>query len=979
MPTFKYKRLSVIAAPLLLVYLIFILVTTYQSQQALIGEKRTSLKHKLEKHSGALSYYYMERRSDISRLSKERSIALFFSNQALKMSMTYGLKSSLVAMQNTLKEFLEGKQLNHQPIYKNTLVINKNREIVVFENTQSASLHDQVIKSLNLSRSTQIMTIDHDRVLISTPINSRGQHLGWVLAEINQSVVIDHFIKHPNHDGQLSFMFQHHETTADALQPDHPCVHPVSGTPFFLKLSQHTSSSSQFLTSHYYLSAIATLAAISFLLLIFGARANSRRIQQRRRARKEEKHRKALEVEVHKRKEGEAFLQSILKTIPDQLWLKDTHGGYLYANPKFERFIGCSVNQFKGKTDHELVYKELADLLLEQDVKVLKTGKTITNKELVAFSKGGKQTSFEVVKSPIIDEDDNIIGVLGISRDVSKQKQNENRLTLLSKAVEQSPAAVIITNDKLSIEYVNKAYENITGFQSKDLINHDIRRVQLNHIPYHTVRAMKRKLNQGQRWEGEFLITRKNGTQYLAKTSISPAFDQDGKKSHYLGIIEDVTLQKEQEQRILYQAHYDALTALPNRFLVLDRLSQILKDASREQGQVGILFVDLDDFKKINDSLGHDIGDKVLIEAGKRLSNTIREVDTVGRLGGDEFLILLNDINDPVNISPIAENLLTTLQQPFHIDGRDLFLSASIGISVYPHDGDNVVDLMSNADMAMYQSKDSGRNTYHFFTKEMNIAVERRTDIEHKMYEALDKNEFFLQYQPIFDTASNQIVGAEALIRWNSPQLGSLSPEEFIPIAEKSGLIQPIGNYVLSTACQFISEIHAQYDSPFKISVNLSAKQFYDKNLVPFIREQLSKHNLQGHQLQLEITETVLLDKHSKIRYFLDSFQDMGISIAMDDFGTGYSSLSYLREYPFDILKIDRCFVNGLSAESADRAVVKASIAMAKGVGLGVVAEGVESEDQLNFLNSHQCEYVQGYYLSKPLSELDFRRLLEQQ
>jgi diguanylate cyclase (GGDEF)-like protein/PAS domain S-box-containing protein len=439
------------------------------------------------------------------------------------------------------------------------------------------------------------------------------------------------------------------------------------------------------------------------------------------------------------------------------------------------------------------------------------------------------------------------------------------------------------------------------------------------------------------------------------------------KYNQVVTIIRDITEQHKSAELIRHQAYFDSLTALPNRFLALDRLSQMLIEANRNNEKSAVFFLDIDDFKKVNDSLGHEIGDSLLIEAANRLQQVLRKEDTVGRLGGDEFIVLLSGLSAHHNALTVAENLLKTFREPFKIDNRELILTMSIGVAIYPEDGNCASDLLRNADTAMYQAKALGRNTYSFFTREMNIIMQRRLKIEEQMHGALARNEFEIYYQPMLDVKNQRVIGAEALLRWHNLTLGNVTPDEFIPIAEHTGLIVPIGKYVIKRALAFLNEWQDIQQQQFTISVNLSPRQFRDTELLSFIKNTLVDANVSPESLHLEITEGVLMSGQTYIHEALNEINELGIKLAMDDFGTGYSSLSYLRQYPFDILKIDRSFIQGIALNKADCNLVKATIAMSHSLGLTVVAEGVETSEQLTLLAELDCDFVQGYYLSKPI------------
>ena len=441
--------------------------------------------------------------------------------------------------------------------------------------------------------------------------------------------------------------------------------------------------------------------------------------------------------------------------------------------------------------------------------------------------------------------------------------------------------------------------------------------------------------------------------------------------------ITDISQRKEQDDKILHQAHFDNLTGLPNRFLSLDRLKQLLRKAERNNNLVAVLFLDLDDFKKVNDSLGHDTGDQLLIKAAQRLSHQLRAGDTVGRLGGDEFIVLLGGLKNPQEVQPVANNLLKQFRKAFNVDDREFILTLSIGVSIYPNDALNSSDLLQKADSAMYYSKNLGRNTYTYFTTQMNQNLTRKLALEEQIHNALERNEFSLQYQPKINIISGEIIGSEALLRWNNPVLGQVVPDEFIPVLEQTGLIIPVGLFVLTEA---LAQTRLwQQDKPeFTIAINLSPRQFRDPDLVRTVQQTVLKSTVPFDHIELEITEGVLMSGHAYTEQAILDLHKLGIHLAMDDFGTGYSSLSYLRKYPFDVIKIDRSFISDLITDKNDRALVTAIVSMAQGLNLKVVAEGVETLEQLNYMKEIYCDIAQGFYFSHPLSTKDMTDLLKQ-
>ncbi|QEQ95547.1 PAS domain S-box protein [Neptunomonas concharum] len=646
-----------------------------------------------------------------------------------------------------------------------------------------------------------------------------------------------------------------------------------------------------------------------------------------------------------------------------------------YNNKREVIFWNSASEQLYGYKSKEALGNKLEDLIIPESIR------DNVIREVSHWVEGGSvPPASEMVLQradgspiPVFSSHIMVSGVQGepemycIDMDLTSQKQAEQRIRTLSQALEQSPVSVILTDTEGTIVYVNGTFERVTGYTSEEVIGKTSRILKSGHTSPVKYQQLWASLTSGEAWEGEFQNSKKNGEIFWEYAHIAPVKNDQGAIEHYLAVKQDITEQKAQEEKILYQAHFDSLTRLPNRFLSLDRLTQMIKESRRSGQKVAVMFLDLDDFKKVNDSLGHEVGDALLEEAAIRLRSTVRDDDVVGRLGGDEFIVLLGQLDDDSVVGTVCAKLLDSFRAPFKVNNRELVSTVSIGVSIYPTDGELPAELLRQADAAMYHSKEQGRNTYNFYTARMNEDVAHRLLIEEQLRGALSRNELSVHYQPLVALDSRSLVGAEALLRWNNPVLGSISPEEFIPIAEKTGIIVSIGRFVLQKALQQNADWKRRYNTPLRIAVNLSPRQFRDDGLLPYIKQVLDETGLSPEHVELEITEGVLMSGHTLIDQALESLNKMGIGISMDDFGTGYSSLSYLRSYPFDTLKVDKSFIQDITVDPADLELVGAAVAMGQGLGLKVIAEGVETEAQYQLLATLGCDYGQGYLFGKPV------------
>jgi diguanylate cyclase (GGDEF)-like protein/PAS domain S-box-containing protein len=543
---------------------------------------------------------------------------------------------------------------------------------------------------------------------------------------------------------------------------------------------------------------------------------------------------------------------------------------------------------------------------------------------------------------------------------------------------ESTREGVVVTDLTPRILTVNRAYTEITGYEEAEVLGMNPSLLKSGRQDVTFYQTLWANLLEVGHWQGEIWNRRKNGELYPQLLTISTVHDSEGLPSHYVGVMTDISQLKQSEARLEHLAHYDPLTDLPNRLLLHSRLEHALERADRHHQQVAVLFVDLDRFKNVNDSLGHPVGDELLEALARRLRERLREDDTLGRLGGDEFLVLLENLERPEDAVGVAQTLIELLEQPFTLpSGHEVYVGASIGISLYPGDGSSVTELIKHADVALYQAKEQGRNTTCFYTPTLTAAANERLELEASLRRALANGEFVLHYQPQLDTRSGVLIGCEALVRWNSPRGGLISPARFIPLAEETGLIVPLGEWVLRTAC---AQAKAWLDAglpPLRMAVNLSSRQLLQRDVVQRVAGILKEFGLPADCLKLELTESMIMGRGEQAVELLHALKSLGLRLSIDDFGTGYSSLAYLKRFPIDELKIDQDFVRDIPHDPNDMEIAAAIIALARNLNMEVMAEGVETREQLDFLTRQGCHAYQGYLFSPPVPAEDFIRFLE--
>ncbi|WP_350599455.1 EAL domain-containing protein [Pseudomonas sp. 65/3-MNA-CIBAN-0223] len=588
----------------------------------------------------------------------------------------------------------------------------------------------------------------------------------------------------------------------------------------------------------------------------------------------------------------------------------------------------------------------------------------------------GRKVPIELRLVLVWDDQGAFEGLLGVGRDISQQRRAEKDLRMAATVFEHSTSAILITDPAGYIVQANEAFSRVSGYAVEQVLDQLPNMLTVDEQQDAHLRYVLKQLNQHSTWEGEVWLKRRNGEHYPAWVGITAVLDDEGDLASYVCFFSDISERKASEQRIHRLAYYDALTHLPNRTLFQDRLHTALQSAERQKGWVVLMFLDLDRFKPINDSLGHAAGDRMLKEMATRLLGCVDDDDTVARMGGDEFTLLLQPranremaLNRAIHV---AEQILGSLVKPFVLEGREFFVTASIGIALSPQDGNELSQLMKNADTAMYHAKERGKNNFQFYQADMNASALERLELESDLRHALEQDEFVLYYQPQFSGDGKRLTGAEALLRWRHPRRGLVPPGDFIPVLEELGLVVDVGDWVISEACRQLKSWHLAKVRVPKVSVNISARQFSDGQLGTRIANILKETGLPPACLELELTESILMREVSEAMQILDGLKNLGLSIAVDDFGTGYSSLNYLKQFPIDVLKIDRTFVDGLPSGEQDAQIARAIIAMAHSLNLAVIAEGVETQEQLDFLREHGCDEVQGYLFGRPMPASGF-------
>ena len=645
-----------------------------------------------------------------------------------------------------------------------------------------------------------------------------------------------------------------------------------------------------------------------------------------------------------------------------------------YVSPQAQAILGYPLSEW---TRHgffsSLLPPDESAKILEQRRRIFSLGQQ-GSMEYRVVCRDGSALWLQDLTTPQVDTQGAMTRILGLSIDITERKRNEEKLQLSDVVVRNASEGIMITDGDNRIIDVNPAFEIITGYTADEAIGCDPRLLKSGLQDAQFYQRMWASIHAKGQWSGELWNRRKNGEMYAQRASIVAIQDAPGQVGRHLAIFADITVEKQQEEELAYQAGHDPLTGLINRRLLGDRIESAIARARRDNTQVGFLILDLDGFKHINDTLGHMMGDRVLVEVANRIHHTLRETDTLARIGGDEFMILVEGVAEADDLQGVAHKVLEQVQDVICLDDAELYVTTSIGITVFPSDGLTMGELFANADTALYRAKAEGRNAFRFFTAKMHEAAIARMGLETELRRAIPNHEFALYYQPVVELATGRIAKAEALVRWLHPLRGTIPPNDFIPIAEDSGLILPLGHWIIGEAARQAAFWDAWSTPEFKICVNFSAYQFRRSDPIKLISGALDDHGIGSGHLSIEITESLFMDGENDALAQLQSLRDLGFEIAIDDFGTGYSSLSYLQRLPVDTLKIDRSFVMGIPEDPKSMALIDAMLSLGHTFGISVIAEGIETETQANFLRERGCQFGQGYFFGRPVPAEEFAR-----
>ncbi|MFZ5630311.1 MAG: sensor domain-containing protein [Spirochaetota bacterium] len=680
-------------------------------------------------------------------------------------------------------------------------------------------------------------------------------------------------------------------------------------------------------------------------------------------------------TEQERARAAEANLGKIIEESLNEIYVVDSESlRFRYANKSAQANIGYSMEELLTMSPLDIIPDgDKAKILGE--IKALNEGQT-PNLTLQAMHQRKDKTLYDVEARVQLTNFQGKPALVASVLDITERMIAQEQVNKLLKVVEHSPNSIFITDLDGRIEYANEKFEQLNGFTRADYLGKTPAILRSGEMPGSFYNELWDNLKNGRDWRFDVCNRRKDGTLYWAREHVSFVRDKQGRTTHYMSISQDITEIRQQELALQHQARYDQLTGIANRFLGIEQLRESIARSQAAGLLTILLFLDLDNFKYINDNLGHRTGDLILIEAAGRLRTLLAPNDTLARFGGDEFLVILDGIASVAEAEAKIGKIYQQFATAFTVDGIEIHVTLSSGIAVAPNDGTDPDELIRYADSAMYHAKERGRNTFHFFDARISDSAKSRFNLERELRTALEQHELTVYYQPFIDLASGKIVGAEALLRWQNPRLGAVSPNDFIPVAEQTGLIESIGRFVLETATAQAQQWQKLTATQFQMSVNISPRQFRQGKIIADLKELLARYALEPGRIKLEVTEGLLLHPYDNPVEVLNQIKSMGVGVAMDDFGTGYSSLLNLRQFSFDLLKIDRSFIHDLTETAQTRAMVNAIIAMCKSLGLQVIAEGIETTAQRDYLLQQGCTLGQGYLFAKPVPAAEFQRLL---
>lgn len=679
-----------------------------------------------------------------------------------------------------------------------------------------------------------------------------------------------------------------------------------------------------------------------------------------------------LDIDITREKAAEATLHAekeraevTLHSIADGVLTVDAQGLVGYANPAARRMLGLSNSPIEGRALDQM-------LRIVPRTRESQRARSDGSREQIVLLPDGRRAVIDISSAPLHGVDGRHAGDVIALRDVTDEHRARQELKRLSLAVQYAASAILITDPQGRIEYVNPTFTRMTGYAFDEVRGKTPSLLRSADVPRQTYEAMWNALNSGQTWRGELANRRKDGSNFWSALTLSTVLDSAGRVRQFISVMEDASERKAAEETIHRLAYYDTLTALPNRRMFMERAVEAVKAARGQGVPLAMCYLDLDGFKNINDTLGHQLGDVLLTEAGNRIKACLSPEDFLGRLGGDEFALLLHEAGNRKRIRDVGQAIIASLEGLTELEGEEIRIGTSIGISVFPEDGSDVTELLRKADMALYRAKDLGKHQLVFFTDEIEAHKRRRAEMEAALAAALPGGQLQLLYQPKIDLDTQAVVGAEALIRWRHPGLGLVRPDQFIPMAEETRLILPIGEWIIEEACRQLNRWTDEGLGHVNLAVNLSSVQFRVQDLADRIERIVRRSGVDPSRLELEITESGLMEDPDGAVRILGRLRAIGLTIAIDDFGTGYSSLAYLKSFPVCTLKIDRSFVRDLEADVNDRGIAEAVISMSRVLRVAVVAEGVESAGQVDILRAMGCQFAQGFYFSKPITAEQF-------